>query len=186
MAGMQPRDSLHPLDVSESMLLPAHQIVSPSSSISSMPSSPHTGPLTPRSAILSQGYPLHPTNTLDDSSDSSQEDLDLQMEMQLQQEYAQFSWTNATNSWQSPSELLLGNDFELSAIPPIELGGGGGGGVVSKGGEESQSLSAMMEMEYNHHQSQCGQEYSSSLESPTSSYEQGIVAFDQMMAGHGF
>ncbi|KAG6844502.1 hypothetical protein H0H87_006388 [Tephrocybe sp. NHM501043] len=173
MAGLETtRESLHPLDVSPAMLLPAHQIVSPASSVgtsSSGPSSPYDGPYTPHTGVLPHGF----SQSGDESyPEPSQDEIDLQMEMQLQQEYAQFSWQTA-DAWQGHSELL-GNDFDLNAIPPIELG-------------RSKCLDSMQvlgnETEYGS-QGQCGQEFSS-MESNHFT-EQGILAFDQMMAGHGF
>ncbi|KAG6907619.1 hypothetical protein DXG01_008196 [Tephrocybe rancida] len=178
MAGLQTRESLHPLDISsEPMLLPSHQIVSPSSSVgtnSSGPSSPYSGPLTPQSAMLPHHHGFSPLSNEDSLPEpGSQADIDLQIEMQLQQEYAQFSWATA-DSWQNNSELLLGNDFDLNAIPPIELG-------VAKCSEPMQMHNN--KMEYGS-QTQCSQEYSSM--EPSHYSEQGMMAFDQMMAGHGF
>jgi hypothetical protein len=178
MSGQQPnpqRSSLHPLDLShESMLLPAHQI-SPSSSIgsnSSGPSSPTAGPFTPPSAMISHAF-----SQLSTSNDSPYEpqshELDLQMEMQLQQDYASYSWqTNAM--WPSNTELLLSDDFDLSAIPPIELG-------MPKYSEVDMLREPSSVAEFN--------EYSQAMEAHHNSENQGInglLGFDQLMAGHGF
>ncbi|KAG6827398.1 hypothetical protein H0H92_011949 [Tricholoma furcatifolium] len=115
MAGFRPGE-LHPLDVSPDTLLPPphqHQIISPSSATSSSgPPSPYSDTLTPLSAYTQ----LSPTEH------GSPVDLDLQMEMQLQQEYAQFNWSSNNDSWHGESDLLVGDDFDLNAIPPIELG----------------------------------------------------------------
>ncbi|KAG6865501.1 hypothetical protein C0991_002100 [Blastosporella zonata] len=166
MAGLQTRESLHPLDVSpEIMLLPAHQFPSPSSSVgtsSSGPSSPYNGPLTPYSAMLPNGYDLPNEGSF--PAPGSQAEFDL---MQRQQEDAQFTWTT-TDPWQSNSEQFHADDFDISSIPNIELG-------VSKS-SETQLLGN--EMEYS-----CpSQDYME----PTHFSEQGMMAFDQMMANHGF
>jgi hypothetical protein len=128
-----------PMSQDPSVLLPAHQIMSSSSSIgsgSSGPSSPRSGPFTPTSSML-----CHSFSQLNPSGDSphqqlhhnnnngcapeqqSQTDLELQMEMQLQQdlEFASYSWEN-NSMWQTGPEILLGDDFDLNSIPPIELG----------------------------------------------------------------
>ncbi|KAG6872474.1 hypothetical protein C0995_009473 [Termitomyces sp. Mi166 len=182
MAGLPTRrDSLHPLDVSDSMLLPSAHILSPSSSLSpgsSNPSSPTMDPLTPQhSALLAQDFSHLSTAepiALAFQDSHPDIDIDLQMEMQLQQEYAQYSWTPDTCAWQNASELLIGsNDFDIAAIPPVEL-------------DVSKCLVPGSEMEMGYaaeSQSQGqGQEYVPSSLEPA----QGILAFDQMMAGHGF
>ncbi|KAG5735554.1 Repressor ROX1 [Termitomyces sp. T112] len=192
MAGLQPtRDSLHPLDVShiDPMLLPPHHILSPSSSISSGPSSPHMDPQTPHSTMLPQDFsqlsmdPSSSSSPSSSPSSSSCPNFDLQMEMQLQQEYAQFSWATTTDSWPTHSELLLAStDFDLSAIPPIELD-------VSKCVEPMALLGNGIEYDSCPAGAPQGQEYgavpsSSSLDTADFS-EQSIGAFDHMIPSHG-
>ncbi|KAF8899512.1 hypothetical protein CPB84DRAFT_1731018, partial [Gymnopilus junonius] len=103
-------------------LLPAHQIVSPPSSISpgsSSPSSPMAGPYTPTSTFLSQNYThLGPDASLEAQA---QAEMELQMEMQMQQEFAAFNW-DSNNLWSSESSVLLGDDFDITAIRPVEFG----------------------------------------------------------------
>jgi hypothetical protein len=95
------------------------------------------------------------------------------MEMQLQQEYAAYSWE--TNMWPSNSELLLGNDFDLGAIPPIELG------IPKFSGELAVEHSGTLEF---------GHEFSQALEGhpfPDDGQNlDGLLGFDDIMAGHGF
>ena len=79
--------------------------------------------------------------------------------------------------WPSNTELLLGNDFDLGAIPPIELGMpmpkfsdelvGDGSGTLEFGHEFSQALDG-------HPFPDDGQNLD------------GLLGFDDMMAGHGF
>ncbi|KAF5378865.1 hypothetical protein D9615_006920 [Tricholomella constricta] len=176
MTGMTERDSLHPLDTSqETMLLPPHHIISSGSSAesgSSGPSTPNSGPFTPSSAVLSQSFSrLTTSNELPQPEPSSQAEIDLQMEMQLQQEYAQYSWETNQLWPNSNSDLLLGDDFDLSAIPPIELG-------VSKY-QEPMHLGNGMDMNYT-------QEYAQTPLDGHHFSEDGVLAFDEMMAGHGF
>lgn len=181
MAGVPQRESLHPIS-QEAMLLPPHQIISPSSSVesgSSGPSSPSSGPFTPSSAVLSQSFSrLTTSNEPSQPEPRSQAELDLQMEMQLQQEYAQYSWETNQLWSNTNTDLLLGDDFDLSAIPPIELG-------VPKYQEQPQ-MQMGNGMEYGQ---EYGQEYSQEYAQPMQGHhfsEEGVLAFDEMMAGHGF
>jgi len=78
----------------------------------------------PRSGLLSQPLPFSRLSISDQAQPQTQAELDLQMEMQkLQQqhEYAGYAW-EATSLWPSDAQLLLNDDFDMSAIPPIELG----------------------------------------------------------------
>jgi hypothetical protein len=109
-----------------------------------------------------------------DSEPQSQAELDLQMEMQLQQEYASYSWE--TNMWPGNTDLLLGTDFDLGAIPPIELG-------VPKFGDHTMMGESSGTLEFGH-------EFSQALEGHPFPEEgqnlDGLLGFDDMMAGHGF
>ncbi|GLB42469.1 putative high mobility group [Lyophyllum shimeji] len=184
MAGVPQRESLHPLDVSqEAMLLPPHQSISPSSSAgsgSSGPSSPCSGPFTPSSAVLSQSFSrLSTSNEPSQPEPRSQAEIDLQMEMQLQQEYAQYSWETNQLWSNGNSELLLGDDFDLSAIPPIELG-------VPKYQEQQAPMQLNGGMEYHpEYQQEFSQEYAQPMEARHFA-EDGVLAFDEVMASHGF
>lgn len=100
------------------------------------------------------------------------------MEMQLQQEYAQYSWETNQLWSNTNTDLLLGDDFDLSAIPPIELG-------VPKYQEQPQ-MQMGNGMEYGQ---EYGHEYSQEYAQPMQGHhfsEEGVLAFDEMMAGHGF
>jgi len=156
---VDPRHSLHPLDVSQE-LLPPLSILSPGSSVgstSSSPSSPSTGPITPQQ-VIAQSFAVNA------SEPKTQAELDLQMEMQ--HGYTGYAW-GSNVLWPVHSELFLQNDFELSAIPPIELG---------------DCKYPALEMELNH------PVYSDMM--AMSQYpeggQEGILAFDEMMATQGF
>jgi hypothetical protein len=99
----------------DSVLLPSH-IISPTSSrgsnSSSGPSLPNPGPFTPTSALLPQPFC---------GSKPSQAELDLQLEMQMQSEYALYSWETNGSLWSTGSDMLLGDNFDLSAVPPSKL-----------------------------------------------------------------
>lgn len=79
--------------------------------------------------------------------------------------------------WPSNAELLLGNDFDLGAIPPIELG-------VPKLGDNNMVMSdSSGTLEFGH-------EFSQALEGHHFPEEgqnlDGLLGFDDIMAGHGF
>lgn len=78
--------------------------------------------------------------------------------------------------WPGNSELLLGNDFDLGAIPPIELG-------VPKLGDNMVMCESAGSLEFGH-------EFSQALEGHHYAEEgqnlDGLLGFDDMMAGHGF
>ncbi|KAH7908034.1 hypothetical protein BJ138DRAFT_1091882 [Hygrophoropsis aurantiaca] len=122
--------SLHPLTMPDemSMINGAHQLVSPASSMasgSSGPPSPNSGPFTPlncaQSAFSFQGTScdLQNASCLPEShpdgmpSGSPLENLHLG--------YPPYSW-ESQGSWEQNGDMLLGDEFDLSAIPPIELG----------------------------------------------------------------
>ncbi|PPQ70211.1 hypothetical protein CVT26_014468 [Gymnopilus dilepis] len=156
-------------------LLPPHQIVSPPSSISSGssgPSSPLAGPYTPTSSLLPQNY----TQLSADASleAQAQAEMELQLEMQMQQEFAAYNW-ESSNLWPSESSVLLGDDFDINAIRPVELG-------MPKY-TENIALAAP-----NAHNLEFGQEFTHALEGapyPDDSH-MGLLNFDDMMAGHSF
>ncbi|PPQ70612.1 hypothetical protein CVT24_000685 [Panaeolus cyanescens] len=163
------------LQSNEPSLLPAHQIVSPASSIgsgSSGPSSPATGPYTPTNALVSHFLP-QPTN-LTGLEAQAQAEMELQMEMQMQAEFANFQWGGSANDlWGNEPSVLMGDDFDIHAIPPIELG-------IPKY-TESMALAGPTALEF-------GQEFTQALEARQFSDEsqRGLIAFDEMMAGHVF
>jgi len=183
----EPSTQLQHLNIgsTDALLLPPHQIVSPASSIgsgSSGPSSPATGPYTPTSAALLSSHSYPQLSSCGDAAldAQAQAEMDLQMEMQMQQEFAAFSWGENNSMWNSEPSVLLGDDFDINAIPPIELG-------VPKY-TESLTLAAP-----NSSGLEFGQEYAHALESRQYHDESqshhnmnGLIGFDEMMAGHGF
>jgi hypothetical protein len=182
--------NLHPLQplgmIQDQSLLPqSHQIVSPSSSIGSgspAPSSPISGPFTPftpTQAMLSSFSQLCTSDFGQLSGGGCvpaaqpQTDEELQAELQLQQDlYSSFSWEN-NSIWPSGGEMLLGDDFDLNAIPPIELG-------LPKFGEDM-SMTSALSGEYGHdfvHGMEMTQYHDDNQN------VDGIYGFDEMM--HGF
>ncbi|PPQ90324.1 hypothetical protein CVT25_007726 [Psilocybe cyanescens] len=161
-------------------LLPAHQIVSPSSSVgsgSSGPSSPLSGPYTPNSSLLTQNFiHLTPDASLEAQA---QAEMDLQLEMQMQQEFAAYTWEGNHNSlWSSEPSILMGDDFDINAIRPVEIGLG-----LPKYTESvAMATPQCSGLEF-------GQDFSHALDSvhyPDESRSLGILNFDEMMAGHSF
>jgi len=108
-----------PLTVSTdaSLLLPAHQIVSPAGTNSSGPSSPTAGPFTPTQPHPGFGFPGLPNNMYNP-------DTQMQAEANLQMqnfELSGYSWP--TSAWQDETSMgMLHNDFDLNSIPSLEMG----------------------------------------------------------------
>ncbi|KAH9478177.1 Transcription factor SOX-21 [Psilocybe cubensis] len=161
-------------------LLPAHQIVSPSSSVgsgSSGPSSPLSGPFTPNSSNLTQNFShLTPDASLEAQA---QAEIDLQLEMQMQQEFAAFTWEGNHNSiWSNEPVILMGDDFDINAIRPVELD------LSLPKYTESVAIAPpqVSGLDFGH-------DFSPSLDAvhyPDESRNLGILNFDEMMAGHSF
>lgn len=113
----------HPLLIPSDMsMLPPHQMLSPASSIasdSSGPSSPDAGPYTPTTCMqASFSYPspcdMIAESQMDGPPALAQASLD-----SVQFNYQFSSWDGA---WDDQSSLLVGDEFDMNAIPPIELG----------------------------------------------------------------
>jgi hypothetical protein len=191
-AGRHSIPSLHPLCMIQdpAMLLPGSaQIITPPSSIgSSTPPSPDCGPFTPTSAMLPSSFSqLSGSEYGQDSSDcaaglsQTQVDLELQAELQLQQDlYSSYSWENNSIWPATGGEILLGDDFDLNAIPPIELG-------LPKFGEEmgaadiaSTQGSVDYAQEYAH-----GMEVAAQYQNVGQNID-GLFGFDEMIPHHGF
>jgi len=108
-------------------LLPAHQIVSPSSSMgtnSSGPSSPTVGPFTPTLSV--HPHPAFAFNGLSSnvgvSDTQAQAEMDLQMQMSPSFDFSGYSWS--TTAWQDETNVgLLHSDFDLNSVPSLEIGG---------------------------------------------------------------
>ncbi|KAF9052018.1 hypothetical protein BJ165DRAFT_928769 [Panaeolus papilionaceus] len=149
------------LQSNEHSLLPAHQLVSPAS-----------GPYTPTNALVSHFLPS--STNLSGIEAQAQAEMELQMEMQMQAEFANFQWGGGNDLWGNEPSVLMGDDFDIHAIPPIELG-------IPKY-TENMALGAHTALEF-------GQEFTQALEARQYSDESqhgGLIAFDEMMAGHVF
>jgi hypothetical protein len=172
----------------QGLLLQPHQLVSPASSIGSgspVPSSPSTGPFTPTQTLMSSFSQLCTSdfNQLASggcmAAPQSQSDVDLQTDLQLQQDlFSSFSWEQ-NSIWPSGGEVLLGDDFDLNAIPPIELG-------LPKFGEDTTTsmtvgVPSQLSPEFAH-------DYVHGMEMAQFQDERqkvdGLYGFDEMM--HGF
>jgi hypothetical protein len=164
-----------------------HSLVSPVSSNSSGPSSPHTGPFTPTTMLANSFSNLCSfSNSNGELSNvvvggETSTEMDMQTELQLQQDlYSAYSW-EANSIWQTcappavgigMTDMLLGDDFDLSAIPPIELG------LPKFGGEfASPSSSTTLTMDAAHFHDD---------ESQQQRNVDGMFGFDDMMSRHGF
>ncbi|KAF8196130.1 hypothetical protein BJ912DRAFT_956419 [Pholiota molesta] len=160
--------SMHPNmnSSTDALLLPAHQIVSPGSS---GPPSPSSGPYTPTSMFLPQNtYTLPVDNSLEAQA---QAEMELHANMQMQQEFAAFTWDSAS-LWSSEPAVLLTDDFDINAIPPLELG-------IPKYTENVAVAHNQSGLEF-------GQEFMSALECRQYSddgHNMGLIGFDEMMAG---
>ena len=171
--------------IQDQSLLQPHQIVSPSSSIGSgspTPSSPISGPFTPFtptqamlssfSQLCTSDFGQLPGGGGCIPAAQPQSDEELQTDLQLQHDlYSSFSWEN-NSIWPSGGEMLLGDDFDLNAIPPIELG-------LPKFGEDmgmTQALSAEFGHDYVH-----GMEMTHYHDENQN--VDGLYGFDEMMRG---
>ncbi|KAG1893494.1 uncharacterized protein F5891DRAFT_1131249 [Suillus fuscotomentosus] len=121
----------HPLSISTdmSMLQASQQMVSPVSSIASASSGPHSGPYTPINCMPS-AFSYHE----DLASCMNDGELDSPMSGSpldnVHFGYPEYSW-EGQGAWESHSDLLAGDEFDLSAIPPIQLGMPGCGGELA-------------------------------------------------------
>ncbi|KAL4064700.1 hypothetical protein V8B97DRAFT_1296964 [Scleroderma yunnanense] len=111
----------HPLMIPSDMSM---QMVSPASSIasdSSGPSSPDAGPFTPTTSCLHTDFSYSsciPESQMEGAPALSQAgSLD-----NVQFNYSQFSSWESPGAWGDQNDLLVGDEFDMSAIPPIELG----------------------------------------------------------------
>jgi hypothetical protein len=127
--------SLHPLQIPQgpSILLPnQQQILSPVSSIdssSSNPSSPYAGPYDPASVIAAsyhaqalQSQTSEPSVCATAPTPMSDASAQQAFDMFAFQYNGNFSWDQQGGLWQDPSQVMIGEDFDLNSIPPIELG----------------------------------------------------------------
>lgn len=123
----------HPLSISTdmSMLQASQQMVSPASSITSASSGPHAGPYTPVNCMPSAfsyheaPHDLACMNDAEIESPMSGSPLD-NVHFGYPESY---SW-EGQGAWESHGDLLAGDEFDLSAIPPIQLGVPGCGGEM--------------------------------------------------------
>lgn len=121
----------HPLSISTdmSMLQASQQMVSPVSSIASASSCAHSGPYTPINC-------MPPAFSYHEDLASCMNDGELDSPMSgspldnVHFGYPEYSW-EGQGAWESHSDLLAGDEFDLSAIPPIQLGMPGCGGELA-------------------------------------------------------
>ncbi|KAG1729551.1 hypothetical protein EDB19DRAFT_1743104 [Suillus lakei] len=127
----------HPLSISTdmSMLHASQQMVSPASSIGSGSSGPHTGPYTPVNCMPA-AFSYHEASCdLDSASCMNEAEIDSPMSGSpldnVHFGYPEsYSW-EGQGAWESHGDLLAGDEFDLSAIPPIQLGMPGCGGELA-------------------------------------------------------
>lgn len=92
--------------------------------------------------------------------------------MQMQQEFANFTWGGNNSVWNSEPSILLEDDFDINAIPPIQIG-------LSKFHENHPlSIASNSGLEF-------GQEFSHS-HFRDENMGAGLIGFDELMAGHSF
>ncbi|KZT69139.1 hypothetical protein DAEQUDRAFT_738261 [Daedalea quercina L-15889] len=116
---MSPAESI----ASSQFLSPVDHFTSPVS-----PSSPQGAPFTPAESISMMALSLG--NSADGGASQQQPDLSQPSEFA----FSSFSWQTDGSLW--PDESMIPDDFDLSAIPPIELG-------ISKFDGEMQQLAGM-------------------------------------------
>jgi hypothetical protein len=172
--------ALSPLMIQDTSML--HSLVSPVSSNSSGPSSPHSGPFTPTTTMLANSFSNLcsfsnngelAANVVVGSETSTEIDMQTEFQQLQQGLYSNYSWeansiwqTCASNNVGMMTDILLGDDFDLSAIPPIELG-------LPKFGDDFASTSpTTMDAAHFHHDE-------------TRNVD-GMFGFDEMTSRHGF
>lgn len=176
--------ALQPLSISQDVSIPPHQLISPLSSVasgSSGPSSPHSAPYTPTTNGLTDGschlnpsiFPQFPFMCI--SQPQTQEEAELQAEMMEQNMYSNYTSWEDTSLWPTDAEVLLGDDFDLNAIPPIELG-------LPKYCEDTSMVVTPTIAE----PLEFGTDFAHSLEGYGGDRLDDMLQFDEMMAGHGF
>lgn len=122
-------------------------------------------------------YPSQQHQQTDDISDAALQaaaaaEMDHQMELQLQQEFAAFTWGGAWSGNNEPA-VLTDADFDINCIPPLELGGPKytesmalpmGGPGLEYGGAAQDYAHGQFHVDDGH----------------------GLMAFDDMMTGHTY
>ncbi|KAF5356885.1 hypothetical protein D9756_006832 [Leucocoprinus leucothites] len=143
--------------------------ISPASSVgSSGPSSPVSSPYTPLNGIANQSFTQQLAGIDMPIPEPRQGELDMPTDMHTQQDLS-YTW-DANSIWPTGSEMLLGDDFDLNAIPAIELGSGK---FTDQYAEPASAL-------------QFGQDFAHALEGREYSQEH-MISFDEMMApGHRY
>jgi len=167
--------SLQSSEYYQGMFMPTHQMLPPlqiggalSQSGASSPVSPNAGPFTPTTTSML----AHSFSRLS-SGDEYAEQNEQQLQLQQDLEFQAFSWENNA-IWPSGAEILLGDDFDINAIPPIELG-------LPKIGEDTGAQ--LVAAEYEH---EFGQILDESQYRHDRQSIDGLYNFEEMMAGHGF
>jgi len=130
-------------------------------------SSPSSGPYTPVSTISENYVPSDPCNA------DAQAQAEIVLQMEMQQEFAAYSWGNI---WGSES-MLLRDDFDLNSIPPIELGAPKYTENLTLAAPDTSGL-------------EFGHEFTHALDSQLFLDESqnlgGLLGFDEIMTAHGF
>lgn len=173
---------LHALTIPhDNFLLSPAQVVSPASSLPSAtlasPVSPDTTPFSPLSGGLTHSFAQLPMPSNDQPSLSdTQLSLDLSVDFQLPQpDMSSYTW-EPNDIWSNSGDPLLTNDdFDLRAIPPIEL-------EMPKC-QEDVSFNTTSGLGF-------GQDFAQALEGQQFNHDgrhlDNLFLFEEMMAGHGF
>jgi len=108
---------------------------------------------------------------------SDSQTLDCDSPTDLGMPYSTYSWEN-TDMWANGSEMMLGEDFDLNAIPPIELGNA----KFQDDLNQFESPAPMQEYSHDHYALQNEQYH----HDPHAQGSFDGLFFDDMMSGHGF
>lgn len=130
---MPDRQQLQQLTMPEpQMMISPHELISPASSSMhsrsgySSPTSPPAGPYTPVQHATSHPYHQMPQE-VDEHGYLAESQQTLQgcgSPIDMNIEYPESLWNDHNSMWGNGQEILLGENFDLNAIPPIELGDG--------------------------------------------------------------
>jgi len=176
---MDKHNTLQPLTMPEHpMLLAPHELISPASSMTSGYSSPTSPPLRPYTPVhmLPRQYSL-PYESSETSHLSESQMIDCDSPTDAGMQYPSYSWEE-TNMWSNDTEMLMGEDYDLNSIPPIELGNA----KFQDDLDQVNSTAAIHD--YGHDQYTLPSEQYHHDPHPQGSFE-GLF-FDDMMSGHGY
>ena len=187
------RQNLPALSMPEpQMMVAPHELMSPSSMHShsgySSPTSSPSGPYTPVQHATQHPYPM-PQEVDEHGYLGEAQTLQCGSPIDMNIEYPESLWSD--NMWANGQEILLGEDFDLNAIPPIELGHDNAAHADKFQSELSyqiESAAAMQHYDYSHDPFAAQFGYQAEAQQAPHDGQQGTydATYYGMMPGQGF